>query len=269
MNLWQAIVVGVVQGLAEFLPISSSGHIVLTQFLLGIKQGGEDSILFEVVLHVGTLLSVLVYFRGQLWRMTESLWKKEYQEERSWIWMLGLATVPAVILVLTPLGDLFESAYANPVVVSGLLLVTGALLLAPKVIKAKKKELTWKTALIMGVGQAFAILPGISRSGSTITAGLLSGVEAKKVAEFAFLMSIPAIAGAVVKEREAFASLSGELILPYVLGALAAFVSGLFAVYLVLAAIRKGRFEWFAYYCFAAGVLGLVWFGMVSTGWKA
>lgn len=268
MEIWKAIVVGIVQGLAEFLPISSSGHIVLTQFLLGIKEGGDDSILFEVVLHVGTLLSVLVYFRKQLWKMTESLWKKELVEERSWIWMLGLATVPAVVLVLTPLGDLFESAYSNPVVVSGLLLVTGALLLAPKVIKAKSKELTWKTALAMGIGQAFAILPGISRSGSTITAGLLSGVEPRKAAEFAFLMSIPAIAGAVVKERDAFASLSGDLVLPYVLGAAAAFLSGLFAVYLVLAAIRKGKFEYFAYYCFAAGVLGMIWFGVVATDWK-
>ena len=137
MKIWEAIVVGIVQGLAEFLPISSSGHIVLTQFLLGMESSG---ILFEVILHVGTLLSVFVFFRAKLWRMTMSLWKKELVEERKWIAFLALATVPAVILVLTPLGDLFESAYDNPVLVSGLLLFTGALLLAPKVIKSKSKE---------------------------------------------------------------------------------------------------------------------------------
>lgn len=265
MEIWEAIVVGIVQGLAEFLPISSSGHIVLTQFLLGVQS---DGILFEVILHVGTLLSVLVYFRKKLWRLTQSLWTKEMVEERQWILFLGLATLPAVILVLTPLGDLFESAYDNPVLVSGLLLVTGSLLLAPKVIKAKSKELTWKTALFMGIGQAFAILPGISRSGSTITAGLLSGVKPEKAAEFAFLMSIPAIAGAVVKEKEAFDKLSNDLLTAYLLGAVAAFLSGLFAVYLVLAAIRRGKFEYFAYYCFAAGVVGMIWFGLVNTSWR-
>jgi undecaprenyl-diphosphatase len=265
MEIWEAIVVGIVQGLAEFLPISSSGHIVLTQFLLGVQSEG---ILFEVILHVGTLLSVLVYFRKKLWALTKSLWTKEMVDERKWIFFLALATVPAVVLVLTPLGDLFESAYDNPVLVSGLLLVTGSLLLAPKVIKAKSKELTWKTALVMGIGQAFAILPGISRSGSTITAGLLSGVKPEKAAEFAFLMSIPAIAGAVVKEKDAFAELSNDLMTAYTLGALAAFLSGLFAVYLVLAAIRRGKFEYFAYYCFAAGVAGMIWFGFVNTTWK-
>lgn len=265
MEIWEAIVVGIVQGMAEFLPISSSGHIVLTQFLLGIDNSG---ILFEVVLHVGTLLSVLVFFRKKLWDLTKSLWIKEMVDERRWIFYLGLATVPAVILVLTPLGDLFESAYDNPVLVSGLLLVTGALLLAPKVIQAKSKELSWKTALFMGVGQAFAILPGISRSGSTITAGLLSGVKPEKAAEFAFLMSIPAIAGAVVKEKDSFQTLSDDLVMPFILGAGAAFLSGLFAVYLVLAAIRRGKFEYFAYYCFAAGVIGMIWFGFVNTSWK-
>lgn len=257
MEIWKAITVGIVQGLAEFLPISSSGHIVLTQFLLGIKESG---ILFEVILHVGTLLSVLVYFWKKLWNMTRSLWNPQLTEERSWIWMLGLATVPAVILVLTPLGDLFEGAYNNPVLVSGLLLVTGALLLAPKVIKPKEKELNWQTALFMGVGQAFAILPGISRSGSTITAGLLSGINPKKVAEFAFLMSLPAILGAVVKEREAFADLSGELIKPYVLGATAAFISGILAIYLVMGAVKRGKLEYFAYYCFVAGIAGMIYF---------
>ena len=281
MEIWKAIVVGIVQGLAEFLPISSSGHIVLTQFALGIQESG---ILFEVVLHVGTLLSVLVYFRKKLWDLTKSLWTREMVEERKWIFLLGVATVPAVIAKLLPVGvmtdpktgekttrslsDVFEVAYENPVLVSGLLLVTGALLLAPKVIKSKDRELSWWGALIMGVGQAFAILPGISRSGSTITAGLLGGVEPKKAAEFAFLMSIPAIAGAVVVKKDAFAEMSDASVTPYALGALASFLVGLFAVFVVMEAVRRGKFAHFAYYCFAAGIVGMIWFGFVSTGWK-
>ncbi|MEM7667721.1 MAG: undecaprenyl-diphosphate phosphatase [Pseudomonadota bacterium] len=222
--------------------------------------------LFEVILHVGTLLSVVVYFWKKLWGMTKSLWTPSMKEERSWIWMLGLATVPAVVLVLTPLGDMFEGAYSNPVLVSGLLLVTGSLLLAPNFIKSKEKTLSWKTALFMGVGQAFAILPGISRSGSTITAGLLSGVNPKKAAEFAFLMSLPAILGAVVKERDAFAELSDTLLVPYMMGALAAFVSGILAIYLVMDAVKRGKLAYFAYYCFTAGIVGMIYFSKFYQG---
>lgn len=257
MEAWKTILVGTVQGFAEFLPISSSGHIVITQFLLDIKQSG---ILFEVILHVGTLLSVLVYFWKSLWMMTKSLWTKELQEERRSILLLGIATIPAVILVLTPLKDTFESVYENPTIVSGLLILTGALLLAPKFIITKKKPLSYKTAILMGIGQAFAILPGVSRSGSTITAGLLSGVQAKRAAEFAFLMSIPAILGAVVKENDAFATLNSETLMLYIYGAIAAFISGLLAIFLVMGAVKRGKLEYFAYYCFAAGITGMIYF---------
>jgi len=264
MEIWKSIIVGVVQGLAEFLPISSSGHIVLTQFLLGINQ---DGILFEVILHLGTLLSVILYFWKSLWNMTKSLWTPSMKQERYWILFLILATMPAIAAKLTGISDTFEAAYNNPVLVSGLLLVTGALLLAPKVIKTKEKNLTWKTALFMGIGQAIAILPGISRSGSTITAGLISGVNPKKAAEFAFLMSLPAILGAVVLKLDAFAELKDntELLTSFIVGAIAAFISGIFAIYFVMDAVKKGKLEYFAYYCFAAGILGMIYFQFFYT----
>lgn len=284
MEIWKAIIVGVVQGLAEFLPISSSGHIVLTQFLLGMRpfpDGGEGDVVFEVVLHLGTLCSVLVYFWPRLWRMTKSLWIKELEEERRWIGLLALATVPAVVLVLTPvkfttnattgasekvtLGDIFERAYDNPVLVSCLLLVTGALLLAPRFIKIKSRKLGWKGALAMGIGQAIAILPGISRSGSSITAGLLSGVDAKKAAEFSFLMSIPAIAGAVVFKLDEFKEkFTSDTMVSYLAGAISAFVVGILAVALVMTAIKRGKFQYFAYYCFAAGITGILYFSLAG-----
>lgn len=264
MEIWKAIVIGIVQGLAEFLPISSSGHIVITEFLLGVRpfpEGMKGDVAFEVVLHVGTLLSVIVYFWPRLWRMVFSLWTPELKEERRWIWFLFLATLPAVILVLTPLKDSLFGVYKNPVLVCGLLIVTGALLLIPRFIKVKEGELGWKAAVAMGLGQALAILPGISRSGSSITAGLLSGVNPSKAAEFSFLMSIPAIVGGVVFELDAMKDIvQGELLVPYLLGALAAFLSGLFAVSVVLKAIRRGKFQYFAYYCFAAGLVGMIYF---------
>ena len=280
MEVWEAILVGIVQGLAEFLPISSSGHIVLTQFLLGTRpfpEGQESDVVFEVVLHLGTLFSVLVYFWRRLWHMVQSLWNKDFEEERKWIWLLALATLPAVALVILPigsavdpatgqaesrtLGDLFEKAYDNPVLVSALLLVTGALLLAPRLIRIKSRELGWKGALAMGLGQALAILPGISRSGSSITAGLISGVEPRKAAEFSFLMSIPAIAGAVVfKLGEFMDRFQGDLLAPYLAGAVSSFLVGIFAVAVVMGAIKKGRFQYFAYYCFVAGITGIIFF---------
>ncbi|BDS08798.1 undecaprenyl-diphosphatase [Oceaniferula spumae] len=284
MEIWKAIIVGIVQGLAEFLPISSSGHIVLTQFLLGMRpfpDGAEGDVVFEVVLHLGTLLSVLVYFWPRLWNMTKSLWTKDMEEDRRWIGLLALATLPAVILVITPikftsnpetgisekvtLGDIFERAYDNPVVVSCLLIVTGALLLAPRFIRIKHRELGWKGSLAMGIGQAIAILPGISRSGSSITAGLISGVDPKKAAEFSFLMSIPAIAGAVVFKLDEFKEkFNSETIAPYLAGAVSAFLVGIFAVAVVMAAIKRGKFQYFAYYCFAAGIAGILYFSLAA-----
>ena len=280
MEIWEAIVVGVVQGLTEFLPISSSGHIVLTQFLLGTRpfpEGQDGDVVFEVVLHLGTLLSVVVYFRMRLWHMLHSLWRKDLEEERRWIGLLALATLPAVVLVMLPagstvdaatgeshkrtLGDLFERAYDNPVLVSSLLIVTGALLFAPRFLRMKSKDLGWRGALAMGLGQGLAILPGISRSGASITAGLMAGVDPRKAAEFSFLMSIPAIAGAVVfKLREFIERFQGDLLVPYLVGAVSSFIVGIFAVAVVMGAIKKGRFQYFAYYCFVAGITGIIYF---------
>ena len=213
--------------------------------------------------------------------MTRSLWTKELEEDRRWIWLLGLATLPAVVLVITPikfatntetgesekvtLGDIFERAYDNPVIVSCLLIVTGALLLAPRIIRIKHRKLSWMGALAMGIGQAIAILPGISRSGSSITAGLISGVDPKKAAEFSFLMSIPAIAGAVVFKLDEFKEkFTTETMAPYLAGALSSFVVGVLAVALVMTAIKRGKFQYFAYYCFAAGISGIIYFSMAG-----
>jgi undecaprenyl-diphosphatase len=263
MELWKAIIVGIVQGLAEFLPVSSSGHIVLTQYLLGIREvgaGHQKDLSFEIVLHLGTLVSVLIFFRKSLWALTESLFKKEMVEDRMKILWLGLATVPAVIATLL-FKRYFEAAPNYPVLVSALLIVT-------RFMTGKVNESGAKSSLVMGVAQAFAILPGISRSGSTIAAGLVSGVKAEKAAEFSFLMSIPAIAGGFVltmkdqmEERGSFGdALKACFNTPYVVGAVAAGIVGFLAIYLVMGAVKRGKFEYFSYYCFAAGIAGIIYF---------
>ncbi len=274
MEIWKAIIVGIVQGLAEFLPISSSGHIVLTQYLLGIREvGGEHhpDLSFEIILHLGTLVSVLIFFRKSLWALTESLYKKEMVEERKMIMWLGIATLPAVVAALF-FKDFFDAAPGKPVLVSGLLIFTGLILFVPRLIKGQAAKVGLKSSLIMGVGQALAILPGISRSGSTIAAGMMSGVKAEKAAEFSFLMSIPAIAGGFVLTMKDQMETTGSFgaafkscfNTPYLMGALAAAVVGLFAIYLVMGAVKRGKLEYFSYYCFAAGFAGMIYFSQVA-----
>jgi undecaprenyl-diphosphatase len=267
MEIWKAILVGIVQGLSEFLPISSSGHIALAQFLLGMREVGsppEDDITFELVLHIGTFLSVVIYFRQRLINLTLSLWQKERTEERKMIFWLFIATLPATVAYFS-FKEFFENAYNNPVLVGVFLLLTGLILLLPKVVRAKEAEFGLKQALWMGLAQALAVLPGISRSGSTITAGLVSGAKPSKAAEFSFLMFLPAIGGGtLVKAKNLLEVAQGDHKMAYAAGFVAAFVSGLFAVYLVLSLIKRGKFEYFAYYCFVVGLAAIVYFSMKS-----
>ena len=178
------------------------------------------------------------------------------------VWLV-VATIPATVAYLL-FKDFFEGAYNNPVMVSAFLLVTGVVLLLPKVYRAPEREFGLRAALVMGVAQAFAVLPGISRSGSTITAGLMTGVKPATAAEFSFLMFLPAIGGGtLLKARNLMDVAQGASSMAYGCGFVASFVSGLLAVYLVLSAIKRGKLQLFAYYCFVVGIAGLVYF---STG---
>lgn len=270
MEVWQAIIVGIVQGLAEFLPISSSGHIVLTQYLLGIRDVGaahQPNLSFEIILHIGSLVSVLIFFRKSLWQLVRSLYTKELKEERMMILWLGVATLPAVAAALL-FKDFFDAVPGKPFLVSALLTVTGLVLFAPRLLKGGNRKPGLVSALIMGVGQAFAILPGISRSGSTIAAGLMSGVKADKAAEFSFLMSIPAILGGFVMTMKDKVEEGGVSYVEavqscfsgaYLAGAVAAAIVGLLAIYLVMGAVKRGKLEYFSYYCFAASIAGMIY----------
>ncbi|MFH2050644.1 MAG: undecaprenyl-diphosphate phosphatase [bacterium] len=253
MSYIDAIILGIIQGLTEFLPISSSGHLVLAQNLLGVKQPGVS---FELVVHLGTLLAVLVYFRWQLIALIKSIFDSTMKEERSIILFLIVGTIPAVIVGLF-FKDFFEEAFGSPAFTSAMLIVTGLILFSTKLVKQGNKQVSLITAIIMGIGQAFAILPGISRSGSTIAAGMLFGVYPSKAAEFSFLLAIPAILGAVVLKFSDLLAIDKALIGHYAVGAVFSFIFGLAAVSMLLAIVKKGKLEYFAYYCVAVGSVGL------------
>lgn len=257
MTVIQAIFLGLVQGFTEFLPVSSSGHLALASHFLNVENPG---LTFEIVLHVGTLLSVLVYFRPQLWRLFLSLFNRQMKEEHRMIFYLFIGTLPAAVIGLS-LKHYFEAVSNQPRVVALLLCVTGGLLLLPRLFPKKRgdQSMTLRTSLIMGIGQAFAILPGISRSGSTIVSGMLSGVNPAKAAEFSFLLAIPAIGGAAVLGLRDLDGIDSSLVIPYLTGGVVAFISGLIAVYAVLSSIRKGKFEYFAYYCIAVGLIAFIY----------
>lgn len=253
MTWLDAVILGLLQGLAEFLPVSSSGHLVLAQAILDVKQPGVS---FEIVVHLGSLLAILIYFRSRLGKLVRSLFDRSLQSERKVVGYLILATVPAGVVGVL-LEDFFEEAFAQPVYAGWMLIVTAFILISTRWATRRSRDLTWSPALLMGFAQALAILPGISRSGSTISAGLHAGIKPSVAAEFSFLLAIPAIGGATLLKAQELLSVPPELQGQYALGALVSFVTSMVAVYLVLAVLRRGRFEYFAYYCFVAGGVGL------------
>jgi undecaprenyl-diphosphatase len=256
VSYFDAAILGILQGLTEFLPVSSSGHLVLAQAMLGVKQSGVS---FEVLVHLGSLLAVLTYFRVRILRLIRSLFDSRMVAERKIVLWLIIGTLPAVVAVLL-FKDFFEQAFSNPVMTSVMLFVTGFILISTGFFKKGIGNITLPRALAMGVGQALAIIPGISRSGTTIATGMISGVEPSEAAEFSFLLSIPAILGAVVFKADDLLAVESALMSHYLVGLVTTFVASLFAVYAVLALIKRGKFVYFGYYCFAAGALGLYLF---------
>lgn len=266
MNLFEAMILGLVQGLTEFLPVSSSGHLVLTQKLMGVEDKG---VTFEVMVHFGTLFSVIIYFWKRLWGLVLAIlppFREERKDDRKLIGYLMIASVPAAIVGFSPLKDVFEGAYEKPAVVGLLLILTGAILFLPRIFRVKgTQEMGLKSSIAMGLGQALAILPGVSRSGSTIVSGMLSGAKSSAAAEFSFLMAIPAIAAASLLEARKLSGIDTELLGAYLAGGAVAFVSGLIAIYTVLAAIRRGKFEYFGVYCLIAGTAAFFYFRSIGA----
>jgi len=263
LNFIQSIILGLVQGITEFLPVSSSGHLVLVERLLNVKRG---DLVFEVMVHVGTLVAVIIFFRTKLIEIALAVTRPLSRKDRSQAdlanlklgWFLVLGTIPAAIFGIL-FKDLIEAAFASPRWTSGEFIITGLTLIATIWAKDRGKSLNAWNTLIIGAAQAVAIMPAISRSGSTISAGMFSGINKEKAAEFSFLLSIPAIAGATVLQIPDFMKLLPHLsiVFIYLIGTAVSGLVGYLSIAFLLSIIKKGKFFYFGIYCIVIGILGL------------
>ena len=255
MNEIQAAWLAVVQGLTEFLPVSSSGHLVILQGLMDVPRQG---VAFEVVVHLGTLLAVLAVYGRDLLGIVAGALRRDAASLRL-LALLALASVPAGLAGVL-LGDAIKGLFETPILASIMLLLTGGLLFATRWSGAGRRKLSPLGSLVVGLSQALALLPGISRSGSTISTGLFLGMEREQAARFSFLLSVPAIAGAGLLEARDLsgADIGGHLIVGFVVAA----VTGYTALRLLLRFVRRGNLHLFSWYCWAAGSAGIIAFTM-------
>ena len=258
MGLIEAIILGIVQGLTEFLPVSSSGHIEIAKSLLGISKQ-EQNLLMTIVLHAATALSTIFVFRKDIKEIIRGLcqfkWNKEFQFSLKVI----LSMVPATIV-----GLLFENEiellFSGEILLVGcMLLVTGLLLFLADKAKNTNQNVNFFHAFIIGVAQAIAILPGVSRSGATISTSVLLGIDREKAARFSFLMVVPLILGKMGKDI-----ISGDILIesatltPLVIGFIAAFITGLFACQWMIRLVKKSKLKYFSFYCFLVGTISII-----------
>jgi len=268
MDVLQSFLLGIIQGLTEFLPISSSGHLVLGKQILGVEV--ESGITFEVVVHFGTLCSILIYYRKMLGDLIISGFSflKAPSEKKSdpnvkMIGFILVSMIPAMILGFT-LEEQIESIFSSPLLVSVMLIVTGLVLFSTRFVGETKKDVNVGRSFLIGIAQSFAMIPGVSRSGSTISAALWLGVKREDAANFSFLMLIPVIAGAMLLEVSGMieVGLSDAALMNLVVGFLAAFISGYYALKYLIIILKKQGFHYFAYYCWLVGGVGLVYYLM-------
>jgi undecaprenyl-diphosphatase len=263
LELIKALLLGFIQGATEFLPVSSSGHLVLGSYLLGFS---EQSIAFDVMLHLGTLVSVLIVFRRDIVSMLIAPWRwltgnrtDEILHFLRWDAAIIVATIPAVIVGLT-MKDLVETLFTSILVVYLMLAVTGVMMILSSRLVDRGSMITWWRALLIGVGQACAIVPGLSRSGTTIFTAMLLGVNRETAARFSFLMSLPAILGAAVLHLGEIVRHppAAQSLIYMISGTLMAAVTGYLAIVLLLDIIRRNRLPWFGYYCLGVAFIGMV-----------
>lgn len=260
MSWLQALILGLVQGLTEFLPVSSSGHLAIGREILGVEAAKD--LVFEVVVHTATVLATIIVFRKQILRLLKGLFKFEYNDETDYVLKICVSMVP-VFIVGVFFKDYVESLFSSLLVVGLALMVTALLLFfsdrasssRAQRVSSARNGLSWWQALAVGVGQACAVVPGLSRSGTTISTGLLCGMRREDVAQFSFLMVLVPILG------EAFLDVVGGDVagssvgaLPLAVGFLSAFVSGLFACRVMIALVKKAKLKWFALYCAVVGL---------------
>lgn len=254
----KAIVLGIIQGLTEFLPVSSSGHLEIGKVVLNTDLEADASMLMTVVLHAATALSTVVVFRKEIADICAGLFAMRWNDDWKFVAKVVVSMVPAVFVGLV-FEDHIEKLFSgNMTLVGAMLLFTGILLFLAERAKNTEKEVGFREAAIIGVAQAVAILPGISRSGATISTSVLLGVDRMHAARFSFLMVIPLILGKMAKDIvSGELSTSGEAALPLLLGFIAAFLTGIAACAWMIRLVRKSQLSWFAIYCFIVGAVAI------------
>ncbi len=260
MSILDAIVLGLVQGLTEFLPVSSSGHLVLLEHLLGIENNGDTT--FTVMVHFATVMATITVFGAEIWKLLSGTLKFKYNDQTKYVLKIAVSMIPILIVGLF-FKEQVESLFAESVgFIGAMLIVTSVVLTLSWIISSKRKsktrEITYRDALIVGIAQAFAVVPGISRSGSTIATGLAIGNDKSHVAKFSFLMVLVPIVGEALLEIFDGAISLTDAGIPMIAGMVAAYISGLAACKVMIAIVSRGKLYYFAIYCLVVGILAII-----------
>ena len=259
MEIIDAIILGIVQGLTEFLPVSSSGHLELGKVILGNNSVPQESLLFTVVLHFATALSTLVVFRKDIFEIIKGFFTFKWNEDTQFVTKIVVSMIPAALVGYYFEDELEQLFNGNILLVGFMLIVTALLLYLADRAKDTNNKVSFLNAFIIGVSQAIAMLPGISRSGATISTSVLLGNDKTKAARFSFLMVVPLIFGKIAKDI-----LSGDLtynsenFITLSAGFIAAFIAGLFACTWMISLVKNSKLKYFAIYCFIIGLLAII-----------
>lgn len=265
MEIIKAIILGIVQGTTEFLPVSSSGHLVLGSRLLNFQEQG---VIFDVFLHLGTLVAVLIVFRQDLFEMIKAPFQMmrgnqdpEVRNYFLWDIYVIVGTLPVVFIGLF-LNDYVDEIFGQELIVYCMLFVTGVLMMSTTYLKERDVSLNCPRSLLIGIAQAMAIFPGLSRSGSTIFMGMALGIKRETAARFAFIMSVPAILGAVTLKSTEILNGPNPMdgVVAIGAGTLVSAVAGYFSIVFLLDVVKKNRLRWFGYYCLAVSLFGLAFY---------
>ena len=259
MTWIEALILGLIQGLTEFLPVSSSGHLEIGKVLLNVEV--KEDLTFTVLVHFATVLSTITVFFGEIKELTRGLFAFRWNAETKYVSRILLSMIPVLIVGIL-FKDEVESLFSgNLKLVGGALLVTAALLISTQLVKAGTKKIPFLDALLMGIAQAIAVIPGISRSGATISAGLLMKNDRSEVARFSFLMVLIPIIGAALLDILSISSSNSEPGISagsLIIGFLAAYISGYLACTWMIRLVKKGNLYWFAIYCSLVGVVAII-----------
>lgn len=260
MSIFESIILGIIQGLTEFLPVSSSGHLELGKALLGDTSLPQESMMMTVVLHLATALSTLVIFRKDVILIVRGLLQFENNEEFHFSLKIIISMIPAAAIGVLFAAEL-EHLFDKQILLVGIMLfLTGALLFVADRSQNTDRPVSYKNAIIIGIAQAIAILPGISRSGATISTSVLLGVDRSKAAGFSFLMVVPLIFGKIAKDLyDGALNYNDDQIVVLGAGFFAAFITGLLACQWMIKLVRDAKLSYFSYYCFVVGTIAITY----------